>query len=164
MGVLLIDLNHSDNAMEYTKTPDQVSWLLNFLMKVDMFSALTPEELYEVIRHVKKMDFRKGEAIVEQGAVGDSFFIISKGTAKPVLKKGPETVELGVLGPEQFFGEMALILDQPRSATVMAAEDVECFVLLKTDFQFLVRKNPVFAHVVHAASDARAIDLSRKSS
>ena len=150
--------------MEYPKTPSEVSWLLNFFMMVDMFSALTPEELDEAVRHVRKMNFRKGETIVEQGAVGDSFFIISKGKAKAILKKGLDTVELGVLGPEQFFGEMALILDQPRSATVLAAEDVECFVLLKVDFQFLVRKNPVFAHLVHVASDMRAIDLSRKSS
>src|SRR3989338_3849054 len=134
--------------MVYDKTPDELSWLLNFFMKVDMFSALSPEELYEVVRHIRKTNYRKDDRIVEQGTAGDSFFIISKGTAKAILKKDHKTVELGVLGPDQFFGEMALILDQPRSATVMAAEDLECFVLLKTDFQLLVSKNPVFAKIV----------------
>ncbi len=86
-----------------------------------MFSALTVEEMTEMIDHIKKIHYKPGATIVKQGKFGDSFFIIYKGKVKAVLKKGMfSTVDLGELGPEQFFGEMALILDQPRCATVEA--------------------------------------------
>ena len=146
------------------KTADEICWMLNFFWKVDMFSALTVPEMDGMIEQTKKLHYKKGETIVEQGKPGDSFFIVYKGRVKVLLKKNAShAVELGELGPEQFFGEMSLLLDQPRSATIIAAEDTDCFVLLKSDFQILVRENPMFSRIVHDASEQRSFEINRKS-
>ena len=141
-----------------------MTWIWNFFKKVDMFSALSVSEMGEVIEHIKKYHYGKSDTIVRQGKTGDSFFIIFSGKVKAVLKKGVfNSVDLGILGPGEFFGEMALLMDQPRSATVVATEETDCFVLLKSDFQNLVSKNPVFSKIVHTASEQRSFELNQKA-
>ena len=143
-------------------SPD-TDWILNLFMSVDMFSALSITEMTDVIKHLSRYQFKKGKTIVKQGAPGDSFFIVCKGKVKVLLKKGLlKTVQVRELGPGQFFGEMSLLLDQPRSATVVAAEDTDCFVLFKTDFQNLVRKNPAFANILKSTSEKRSFELRQK--
>lgn len=145
-------------------TPQEITWIWNFFRKVDMFSALSILEMGELIDRIKKIHYKKGETIVKQGKMGDSFFILYKGKVKATLKKGIFShIDLGELGPEQFFGEMALILEQPRSATVTALEDTDCFVILKNEFQYLVRKNPVFSKIVSDTSEERAFEINQKS-
>ena len=146
------------------KTPEEITWIWNFFRKVDMFSALTISEMGELIDSIKKIRYKKGDTIVKQGRTGDSFFIIHRGKVKAVLRKGVfKSIELGELGAEQFFGEMALLLDQPRSATITALEDTDCFVLLKSEFQTLVRQNPLFSKIVHDASEQRSFEINQKT-
>ena len=150
--------------MEKMKTADERCWMLNFFWKVDMFSALSVLEMDELIDQMKKVSFQSGETIVEQGHIGDSFFIIYKGRVQAVLKKDDLKISvLGELGPEQFFGEMALLLDQPRSATIIAKENTDCFVLLKSEFQYLTRHNPTFSKLVLDASEQRSLKINQKS-
>ena len=128
-----------------------------------MFSALTISEMGEMIDHIKKIHYQKGDTIVRQGKLGDSFFIIYRGRVQAVLKKNFfKSIELGELGPEQFFGEMALLMDQPRSATILALEDTDCFVLLKSEFQNLVQKNPFFSKIVRDASEQRSFEINQR--
>ncbi len=145
------------------KTASEICWMLNFFWKVDMFSALSVSEMDEMIQRMKKMSYKKGESIVRQGEPGDSFFIIHKGRVQAVLRIDAKITDLGELGPEQFFGEMALLLDQPRSATITALEDTDCFVLLKSDFQTLTRQNPAFSRIVRETSEQRSLEINRKS-
>ena len=72
-------------------------------------------------------------------------------------------IELGRLGPGEFFGEMSLLMEQPRSATVIATEATDCFVLLKSDFLTLVSRNPVFEKIVKATSEQRSFELNQKA-
>lgn len=144
---------------------DEVSWLCRVFNKIDIFSSLTVSEVSELVDNMEKYRFEKGRKIVRQGEKGDSFFIIYKGRVRALVKKGLfGSAQVGELAPEQFFGEMALLSNEPRSATVQAAEDTECFVLLKDDFDQLVRKNPAFAHLVQRASQKRSFDLKQQQS
>ena len=143
--------------------PEEISWISKIFRKIDMFSTLTMAEMSDLIDSMSKHHFSKGEKIIKQGDKGDAFFIIYKGKAKALMKKGFfKTVELGELKSEQFFGEMALLSDEPRSATVIAEEDTDCFVLFKGQFQHLVEKNPTFEKVVKQLQEQRAFEMRRK--
>jgi CRP-like cAMP-binding protein len=146
------------------KTHQEITWIWNFFRRVDMFSALTVSEMGEMIDQIKKIHYGRGETIVRQGKVGDSFFIIYKGKVKAAVRKGIfNNVDLGDLNPGEFFGEMALVLDQPRSATVTAVEETDCFVVLKGEFQRLVQKNPVFSKIVNDSTEERAFEINQRT-
>ena len=72
-----------------------------------------------------------GEVVVTQGEPGNDFFIIVEGTAvvTQYRNEGEEPVEVGRLGPSDYFGEIALILDRPRAATVTARGALKCVKL-----------------------------------
>jgi CRP-like cAMP-binding protein len=143
---------------------EEISWLCAVFRKIDMFSSLTVAEVTDLIDHMEKYSFSKGSKIVRQGDKGDSFFIIYKGKVRALVKKGFfSSTQVGELGPEQFFGEMALLSNEPRSATVVAVDDTECFMLLRGDFEQLVRKNPAFSRLVQRASQKRSFDNNQQS-
>ena len=138
---------------------EQQDWILNVFQEVDMFHALTLSEINGVIGHMNCYQYKKGQTIVSPGDRGNSFFVIHKGRVEVIVKKGLfKNVKAKELGPGQFFGEMALLLDQPRNATVRALEDTDCFVLFRTDFQNMVHNNPAFAKFVRATSEQRSFE------
>lgn len=108
---------------------------------VPMFRSLNKEELRELASSSKESSFPRGSSIVKEGDVGLGFYLIVEGQA--LVKRG-DTV-LSRLGKGNFFGEMSLFDDQPRSADVVAAEPTTCRVILKWNFWALVSKNPQIA-------------------
>ena len=91
--------------------------------------------------------FRNAEVIFEEGSCGGEMYLIRRGRVLlSVRQEEGEQVPLGLLGPGDFFGEMALVDDAPRSATASAAEDnTEVSVVDRARFLFLVRQQPEFA-------------------
>lgn len=79
----------------------------------------------------RQVSFEDGETIVRQGEPGDDFYIIVDGTAlvKQNRGEGEEPVEVGRLGPGDYFGEIALLLNRPRAATVVANGPLKCVKL-----------------------------------
>jgi CRP/FNR family transcriptional regulator/CRP/FNR family cyclic AMP-dependent transcriptional regulator len=104
---------------------------------IPLFRGLEEQELKAIANLSKEMAFREGETIVKQGDAGLGFYVIADGQA--VVKRGKRTV--AELGRGSFFGEMALLDDQPRSADVVATEPTRCRVLLRWNFWSLVSKN-----------------------
>ncbi len=80
---------------------------------------------------LEAVSFKDGEEIVRQGEQGDDFFIILEGTAvvTQFRKEGERPEEVGRLGPSEYFGEIALILDRPRAATVTSKGPLKCVKL-----------------------------------
>jgi CRP/FNR family transcriptional regulator, cyclic AMP receptor protein len=90
---------------------------------------------------VPTRNFATGATIFREGEQGDEFFVVVRG--KVEIRTGERRLE--ILGPTGIFGEMALIDDSPRSATVVASTDVTVAPIKKEQFLFLVRHMPVFA-------------------
>lgn len=111
------------------------------LASVPLFSQLKKGDLKRLGKAVVQRTFRQGEKIVEEGELASSFFVILKGRVE-VTKGGKR---LNVLGPGQFFGEMALLDGYPRVATVTTLEDTECLVLTRWHFTAELRTNPKIA-------------------
>jgi len=105
--------------------------ICEFLRPIDLFKALTPQQLTDVAEHMQKRHFAAGETIIREGQPGEEFFLISDGEVE-VIRADHEVARLG---PGDFFGEVALISGEPRNATVVAEGGVDAYALGKTDFQ-----------------------------
>src|SRR6185436_5825597 len=80
--------------------------------------------------------FRKGETVFHQGDPGDALFILASGSVKVVLPsdEGAEPAIVAILGPGEFFGELAILDGAPHSATIVAIEPTETLVLNREAF------------------------------
>ena len=104
------------------------------------FEELTPEDLDRIARIGSRRSYSAGQAIVAKDEVGGGLFVILSGAAE---------VEAGgavhMLGPGDFFGEMALLAGSRRTATVLATEPVEAMVLETMHFRAFLIENPSVA-------------------
>jgi len=92
--------------------------------------------------------FGHGERIIEQGAPGQTFYVVASGTVSILTGRG---VEVTRLGRGQYFGEMSLLTGEPRSATVVAAEDAVLFELDRPTFAQLFDEQPALAGLLSEA-------------
>ena len=107
------------------------------LGRIPAFGHLQPDELGELLRAGRWVNVPPGAVMVEQGAVGDAFFAISSGQVQ-VFENGTNVRNLG---PGSHFGEIALLLDVPRTATVKAMTPVRAFRLEREGFDGLLRSS-----------------------
>ncbi|XP_047389548.1 cAMP-dependent protein kinase type I-beta regulatory subunit isoform X1 [Sciurus carolinensis] len=108
-----------------------------FLSKVSILESLEKWERLTVADALEPVQFEDGEKIVVQGEPGDGFYIITEGTASVLQRRSPseEYVEVGRLGPSDYFGEIALLLNRPRAATVVARGPLKCVKLDRPRFE-----------------------------
>ncbi|TRY68600.1 hypothetical protein TCAL_06935 [Tigriopus californicus] len=108
-----------------------------FLSKVSILENLDKWERLTVADSLESVSFENSEVVVTQGEPGNDFFIIVEGTAvvTQYRNEGEEPVEVGRLGPSDYFGEIALILDRPRAATVTARGPLKCVKLDRGRFE-----------------------------
>ncbi|KAF6082597.1 protein kinase cAMP-dependent type I regulatory subunit beta [Phyllostomus discolor] len=108
-----------------------------FLSKVSILESLEKWERLTVADALEPAQFEDGEKIVVQGEPGDDFFIITEGTASVLQRRSPheEYMEVGRLGPSDYFGEIALLLNRPRAATVVARGPLKCVRLDRPRFE-----------------------------
>jgi CRP-like cAMP-binding protein/Zn-dependent protease len=104
------------------------------LKEISCFAHLEPDELGDLIEQGEWISIAPGEVVIEQGAVGDAFYGIRSGQVE--VERDEEIV--GMLGAGRFFGEIALLLDVPRTATVRARTPVRAFRLDRPGFDNLV--------------------------
>jgi Pyruvate phosphate dikinase, AMP/ATP-binding domain/Cyclic nucleotide-binding domain len=111
------------------------------LARVPLLAGLTPDEMAKVAATFKIRHFAAGETITKEGAGAAAFFLIDSGTAQVTVHGEPR----GTLGPNDFFGEVALIDAGDRTATVIATTDLVCRGLTVWEFKPLVMDNPGLA-------------------
>jgi CRP/FNR family transcriptional regulator, cyclic AMP receptor protein len=111
------------------------------LGNVRLFSTCNKRELARIAALVDEIDVPEGRVIVRQGEPGRECFVITEGRAKASIRgKGNQS-----LGPGSFFGEMSLLDQGPRSATVTAETDMHLLVLGSREFSALVNEVPTVA-------------------
>lgn len=107
------------------------------LARVPMFRALDRRALDRLERITRQRSYKPGDAIVREGDEGVGFFLITRGKVD-VVRGG---THLNTLGEGDFFGEMALLDNHRRSATVRATEPTTCLAMLRSDFLAELRAN-----------------------
>ena len=111
------------------------------LASVPFFSGLNAKQLKMVAESGKELSYKPGDTIVEEGTMGVGFYMVVDG--KVEVRKGSKV--LATLSKGQFFGEMSLIDEQPRSADVVAVQPTRCFSLTTWVFSALVKQHPELA-------------------
>jgi small-conductance mechanosensitive channel/CRP-like cAMP-binding protein len=115
------------------------------LRGIDLFVPLTDDERRAAAASFSQLHYAAGERIIGEGEPGDSFFVVDRGEVEVSKKLGGKDRPLARLMSGQFFGEMALLTGETRSATVVAAADVDVFRLDKAGFQKIIAGNPSIA-------------------
>jgi CRP/FNR family cyclic AMP-dependent transcriptional regulator len=113
----------------------------DLIKRVPLFSDLGDRELKQVANSMKERTFRAGDKVTEEGKGGVGFFVIENGTAKVTVGGG----EVRTLGPGDYFGEIGLIADIDRTATITADSDLHCYGMTSWDFRPLVESNASIA-------------------
>lgn len=126
-----------------------------FLSTNPLFYSLSPAVLESIAAKVQVKSFTAGEDIVHEGEIGDSFFVIKEGRVRVIKETDGNELVLSELGVSEGFGEMSLIIDQPRSATVRAIGPTTALKLTKDDFSELMRGWPELASKMHRLVDER---------
>ena len=114
----------------------------DFLMQVPLFQALRPEDMQTLCESTRIREIKKGEVLFRKGSEGTALYIVKKGRIKIVLpsKVGDEVI-LAIFSEGDFFGEMSLLDEMPRSADAVALEFSELIVLDRADFIRFLKNN-----------------------
>jgi CRP-like cAMP-binding protein len=114
---------------------------VELIERIPLFAGLDNRELKAVAGSMKDRVFAAGSTVVEEGQGGVGFFVIESGTAKVSVGGA----EVRTLGPGDHFGEIALIADTPRTATITAETELVCFGMTVWDFHGVVESNSSIA-------------------
>jgi CRP-like cAMP-binding protein len=116
-----------------------------------MFSPLPPQVLERLGFAARPVTVPAGAAVFQQGDAGDRFYVIASGRAAVEIGG----VQSGELGPGDFFGEIALLRDVPRTATVRAAEELRLYAIEREEFLTAVTGHAPSLEAAHSVVTAR---------
>ena len=117
------------------------------LKRVPLFAGLDDKELEEIASSMRERRFKAGDTVTQEGAGGVGFFVVEEGEAEVTVGGAPK----GSVGPGDYFGEIALINESPRTATLTARTDMVCYGMTPWDFRPLVESNSTIAWKLLAA-------------
>lgn len=110
---------------------------VDLLQRVPIFEGLDKRELERIAGSMKQRTFHAGDAVTTEGQGGVGFFVIEDGQAKVSVGGSDRRT----LGPGDYFGEVALLTDSPRTATITAETDLRCYGMTSWDFKPLVESH-----------------------
>jgi CRP/FNR family cyclic AMP-dependent transcriptional regulator len=128
------------------------------LGELPLFSQLGKRRLRKIARHAQFKEFAPGDAVVSAGARGDSFYVILSGEAMALRKPAAHT-----LGPGDYFGEIALLDGEPRSATVVATAELHVMRLPRRTFLELLEQDATVARTMLVELGRRVRELERQT-
>jgi CRP/FNR family cyclic AMP-dependent transcriptional regulator len=115
------------------------------LAKFTVFAELDAEELHTLIEQSATESYSAGERIISAGDSGHCMYVILSGSARVSVKRGNGEIELARLSAGDFFGEVALVDDGPRSANVTAVEECKLLCITRTTLGVLAGLHPAAA-------------------
>lgn len=115
---------------------------LQDLRKSPLFEGLSDRELQHLVDNAKPVSLHAGEALMKQGEPGDTAYVVLAGGFEIRKQSGPSVIKVDVRNPGEIIGEMALLSNAPRSATVVAVEDSETLCVSQEAFENLLSTSP----------------------
>ena len=132
--------------------------LVTFLRSNTILKTIPPKQVRSVIEQLADQSFKGGEKIFSEGDTGDRIYIVKRGEVKALrMKDGKERV-LAFLGEGEYFGELALLTNSPRAATVVAMEDTDCLSLDAEAFGQIIERVPKLKDQLLARLEEYKID------
>jgi CRP-like cAMP-binding protein len=131
---------------------------IEHLTQVSLFSGCGRDELRKLSRRTTDIPIAEGHVLVQEGDPGLEFFVIVSGRAK-VSRKGRK---VGELGPGDFFGELSLLIDADRNATVTALTPMEAIVLSRREFEAALADAPRMTRKIMSGMARRLAEYDSK--
>lgn len=119
--------------------------VFRYLRRVEVLDALSEDEMRDLASRARVEQYFRGETVIRQGTAGDSLYIIDNGLVEVLVSHDGRSEGLAQLGPRSFFGEMALLTGEERTATVVTLAPTDFFVIDREAFRETLEKNPVIA-------------------
>jgi ATP-binding cassette subfamily B protein len=126
------------------------------LAAIPLLAGLDASAREALARRFVFMRYEAGETVIREGEVGDRFFVVARGKVEAFVTVGQSEKRLAVLTDGDFFGEVALLFDAPRTASVRAMQPSSFLSLAKRDFEELLEAHPEIRDAVERVSAARA--------
>ena len=134
-----------------TKLRISIDWFIHLLFPPDLAQTRVEQE-----SEIKKQHFEPGDIIFHQGDLGDSVYVIEQGDCDVIKEDNGAVETLATLHAGDYFGEMALLSDKTRNATIQACTAMEVLLIPKRDFDTLRRSVPAFGEVFKELARQRA--------
>ena len=126
-----------------------MSETIEFLKRVPLLDGLSSKQLGQIERRFVSRSYKTGEYIVKQGEGGEGLFVVVSGAAEAVRERADgSTAVVNTFGSTDFFGELALLHDGTRTASVVATADTECLVLARWDFLAVMKEDAEMGVVI----------------
>ncbi len=119
--------------------------LADIIRSIPIFSGVSREDIAKILGKMEEESFGAGETIFSQGDQGDAFYLIQSGAVQVILESGAGKSDVvAILGPRDWFGEMALLSGEPRSATIDTVKKTVLWRLRREDWDELIEKHPTW--------------------
>ena len=129
--------------------PKEKQTMIELLKELPVFEGLSQRELIAIERIIHQRRYNAGEMIFGEDMLGAGMYIVKEGEVAITKKVNKnKEIELAVIGERNFFGEMALIDEMPRSASAKAKKDTVLFAFCKPDLENIMERNPKVAAAI----------------
>ena len=135
-----------------------IDWLLHLLFPPELAQTKVASEY-----GIKSQHFEPGDIVFRQGDLGDSVYVIEDGECEVLREDGGSEKILATLGRGDYFGEMALLADKSRNATIRARSAMKVLIIPKRDFNKLKESVPAFGDVFRELAKQRAVGGTTQS-
>jgi small-conductance mechanosensitive channel/CRP-like cAMP-binding protein len=153
-------VTEEDQSRLERKRNEEIETRVAALKRVELFQSLTDEERGSLAARLRVAPFVRGEAITRQGAKAHWLYLITRGDAEVrVSVDGNLSEQIATLHRGNFFGEMGMMTGEPRSATVIALTDVECYRLDKEALNDILKQRPEIAEDISEQLARRRVEL-----
>lgn len=145
-------------------TPAETVQFSKIVRGLNFFGSMNMAMLEKILDGIQLFECDRGEKVCVQGEVGDTFFVVQKGSLTVSVRKGRLSLpkQIATLGPGDCFGEMALLHQAPRNATVACHSASRLFVLPASHFRAVLAQNPEFAKEINDLANSRQFELDHK--
>ncbi len=155
-------LTHKDEQSRSAHAQRDLARRTKAIRHIALFANLPEAEQQVLATHLVFAPFAAGSAITRQGAVAHWLYLILHGEAEVVVDSPQGRTSVARLHDGEFFGEMGLLTGEPRSATVLAATDVECYRLDKEGFALVLAARPELAEDISTLLATRRTEMANR--
>jgi len=144
-------VNMVDGHIKSDVAVQETSVICEFLKDFPLFADLTPNTLAEIADQMMVHEAAVGDKVLRQGDPGDLFYLIRSGSVDVLVEEDQQQKKVAELQQGQYFGEAALITDEPRNASVVAREKTVFYALGKDDFRAVLEQSATFEEELRQA-------------
>jgi len=140
---------------------DETITRTTLLRRIPLFTELDSQQLQLIVNKLREETFESGQVIIQEGDIGETFYIIESGHVQVSVHQNDGEIVIDENGPGSYVGEIALLMDSPRTASVIATIPTRTLTLYKDDFDWLVADHLYVSRSLEQVMSRRMIRTRR---